>query len=42
MFSSCKELAWKSLADDLLKDDSWLEEGVDAHRMNFRPRSMFV
>ena len=29
MFSSCKELTGKSLVGHLLKDGSWLEEGVD-------------
>ena len=30
MFSSCKETTIKSLADHLLIDGSWLEEGVDS------------
>ena len=32
----------KSLTDHLLKDGSWLEEGVDVHRSDFRLGSMFM
>ena len=42
MFLSCKESAGKSLVGHLLKDGSWLEEGVDVHRLNFRLGSMFM
>ena len=41
-FSSCKELAGNSLADHLLKGGSRPDEDVDVHRLDFRPRSMFV
>ena len=37
-----KESIEKSLADHLFKDDSWLEEGVDAHRPDLRPEVMFM
>ena len=40
--SIVKESVGKSLANHFFKDDSRLEENVDAHRPNFRPRSMFM
>ena len=40
--SIVKELAGKSLADHLFKYGSRLEEGVDAHKPEFRPGSMFM
>ena len=39
--SIVKESAGKSLADHLFKDGSQMEEGVDAHRLEFRPGSRF-
>ena len=36
MFSSCKESIGKSLADHLLKDGSWLEEGVDSPQVGLQ------
>ena len=40
--SIVKESARKSLAAHLFKDGSRLEEGVDAHRPEFRPGSLFI
>ena len=40
--SFVKASAGKSLTDHLLKDGSWLEEGVDVHMSDFKPGSMFM
>ena len=37
-----KESTRKSLVDHLFKGGSRLEEGVDAHKPEFRPGSMFM
>ena len=42
MLSRIKASAGKSLASHLLKDGSRLKEGVDVHKLDFRPGSMFV
>ena len=40
--SIVKESVGKSLVGHIFKDSSRLEEGVDAHRPDFRPGSMFM
>ena len=40
--SIVKESVGKSMAGHLLKDDNRLEEGADAHRLDFRPESMVM
>ena len=40
--SIVKESAGKSLIDHIFKDGSRLEEGIGAHKPEFRPGSMFM